>query len=53
MKINPIEWIVRWVRDVKKLVLADKAKVQWCECKLKARVVYKGIESSLMLKQQN
>ena len=34
MKINPIEWEIRRIHDVKKLVHADKAKVQCCECKL-------------------
>ena len=53
MKINPIEWEVRWIRDVKKFVHADKAKVQSCECKLKVIVGYRGIDSNVMLKQQN
>ena len=53
MKINPIELEVRWIRDVKKLVQAHKAKVQCCEWKLKVRVVYRGIDSNVMLKQQN
>ena len=50
MKINPIDREVRCIRSDVKVVYADKAKVEYRECKLKVRVVYRVIDRTMMLK---